>query len=88
MGEHKEFDPKEKYLKPMGFGGKPGPHWQYVDKGRKPWKYRPAGPAIVPNDAQMPYPRLCAHRGFSTIAPENSLPAFGAASGTDSAVPP
>ena len=27
----------------------------------------------------MPYPRICAHRGFSTIAPENSLPAFGAA---------
>lgn len=74
-----EFDPKEKYLKPMGFGGKPGPHWQYVDKGRKPWKYRPAGPAIVPNDAQMPYPRLCAHRGFNTVAPENTMPAFGAA---------
>jgi len=27
----------------------------------------------------MPYPRICAHRGFHTIAPENSLPAFGAA---------
>ena len=27
----------------------------------------------------MPYPRVCAHRGFSTIAPENSMPAFGAA---------
>jgi len=27
----------------------------------------------------MPYPRVCAHRGFNTIAPENSLPAFGAA---------
>lgn len=25
------------------------------------------------------YPRVCAHRGFNTIAPENSLPAFGAA---------
>lgn len=25
------------------------------------------------------YPRVCAHRGFSTIAPENSMPAFGAA---------
>ncbi len=30
-------------------------------------------------DAFLPYPRLCAHRGFNTIAPENSLPAFGAA---------
>lgn len=27
----------------------------------------------------MPYPRLCAHRGFNTVAPENSLPAYGAA---------
>ena len=27
----------------------------------------------------MPYPRICAHRGFNTIAPENSMPAFGAA---------
>lgn len=25
------------------------------------------------------YPRVCAHRGFNTIAPENSMPAFGAA---------
>ena len=27
----------------------------------------------------MPFPRTCAHRGFNTVAPENSLPAFGAA---------
>jgi glycerophosphoryl diester phosphodiesterase len=27
----------------------------------------------------MPYPRLCAHRGFNTVAPENTMPAFGAA---------
>ena len=27
----------------------------------------------------MPYPRLCAHRGLHRIAPENSLPAYGAA---------
>ena len=30
-------------------------------------------------DAAMPYPRICAHRGFNTVAPENSLPAYGAA---------
>ncbi|MBR6762645.1 MAG: hypothetical protein IKM13_02720, partial [Clostridia bacterium] len=33
----------------------------------------------VPFDAVMGYPRVCAHRGFNTIAPENSMPAFGAA---------
>lgn len=27
----------------------------------------------------MPYPRICAHRGFSAVLPENSMPAFGAA---------
>jgi glycerophosphoryl diester phosphodiesterase len=27
----------------------------------------------------MQYPRLCAHRGFSSVAPENSMAAFGAA---------
>ena len=27
----------------------------------------------------MGYPRLCAHRGFKTVAPENSMAAFGAA---------
>ena len=29
----------------------------------------------------MPYPRICAHRGFNTVAPENSLAALGAAIG-------
>lgn len=32
-----------------------------------------------PNDAAMSYPRVCAHQGFNTIAPANSLPAYGAA---------
>lgn len=31
------------------------------------------------DDSRMKYPRVCAHRGFNTIAPENSMPAFGAA---------
>ena len=34
--------------------------------------------ACLPDDL-MPYPRICAHRGFNTVAPENSLPAYGAA---------
>ncbi|MBQ4290273.1 MAG: hypothetical protein II719_03675 [Clostridia bacterium] len=36
-------------------------------------------PSLAADDASMPYPRICAHRGFNTIAPENSMPAFGAA---------
>ncbi len=77
-----EFDPHAKYLKPMGYGNPPGLHSTYIEVGRRPWKYRPAGSAIIPGfkDAETALPkRLCAHRGFSTVAPENSLPAFGSA---------
>ena len=51
-------------------------------KFRKPsddTMYHNSGAGFVQSDCEMPYPRLCAHRGFSTIAPENSMPAFGAA---------
>ena len=74
-----DIDPKAKYFKPAGFNNPPAAHYEYIEKGRRPWKYRPSGPSIVRNDNLMPYPRTCAHRGFNTIAPENSLPAFGAA---------
>ena len=30
-------------------------------------------------EGECGYPRVCAHRGFKTVAPENSLPAFAAA---------
>lgn len=74
-----EFDPHEKFQKPAGFGNPPACHYQYVEKGRRPWLYRPAGSAIVMDDEQMPYPRICAHRGYNRIAPTSSLAAFGAA---------
>ncbi|MBO4407319.1 MAG: hypothetical protein J5849_06420 [Clostridia bacterium] len=74
-----EIDPRQKYEKPAGYGNPPSSHFAYTEKGRRPWKYRPAGPFIVLPDDRMPYPRVCAHRGFNTVAPENSLPAFGAA---------
>jgi len=74
-----DIDISKKYFKPAGFGNPPSAHYEYIEKGRRPWKYRPAGSAIVPCDAEMPYPRICAHRGFNSVAPENSMPAFGAA---------
>lgn len=74
-----EFDPKVKYLKPAGFGNPDAPHYKYIEYGRKPWQYRISGSAIIKNNEQMRYPRVCAHRGFSTVAPENSMPAYGAA---------
>lgn len=33
----------------------------------------------IQNEVELPYPRVCAHRGFNTVAPENTMPAFGAA---------
>ncbi len=74
-----EFDPEDKHLKPAGFGNPDAPHYKYIECGRKPWQYRPAGSAIIKDEKTMGYPRVCAHRGFNTIAPENSMPAFGAA---------
>ncbi len=74
-----EFDPYDKYLKPAGFGNPDAPHYEYIEFGRKPWQYRFAGSAIINDETTMGYPRVCAHRGFSTIAPENSMPAYGAA---------
>ena len=74
-----EIDPTRKYYKPAGFKGALRSHYDYIEEGRRPWLYRNGGAAIVNFDHQMPYPRLCAHRGFSTLAPENTMPAFGAA---------
>ena len=74
-----DIDPHAKYLKPAGYGNPPNTHPAYIEIGRRPWKYRPAGSAIIPNFADYKGKRLCAHRGFSAVAPENSLAAFGAA---------
>ena len=74
-----EIDVTKKYYKPAGYGNPTAAHYEYIEQGRRPWKYRPAGSAIVRPDSIMPYPRICAHRGFNSVAPENSLPAFGAA---------
>ena len=74
-----EVDIHKKFYKPAGFGGAMSAHYEYIEKGRRPWKYRHGGSAIVPTDEWMEYPRVCAHRGFNTVAPENSMPAFGSA---------
>ena len=72
-------DPKKKYLRSDSFTGPMILNRDFIEKGRTPWSYRACGSCVKLAEAQMPYPRVCAHRGFNTIAPENSLPAFGAA---------
>ena len=74
-----EIDPHEKYFKPAGHGGAPAAHYEYMEVGRRPWLYRVGGPSVVPFESVMPYPRLSALRGLTAVAPENSLPALGAA---------
>ena len=74
-----EIDPKKKYYKQAGFKGALKSHYEYIEEGRRPWFYRNGGSAMIPGDAELGYPRLCAHRGFSSVAPENTMPAFGAA---------
>lgn len=76
-----EFDPSDKYYKPAGFGNPDAAHYQYIEFGRKPWQYRHGGSGIICEDAYLPYPRVCAHRGFNAVAPENSMAAFGTAVG-------
>lgn len=72
-------DPHFKYMRSNAFGGKLIPNDLFVEQGRTPWSYRPCGSMTVLPEKWMPYPRICAHRGFKTVAPENTLPAFGAA---------
>ena len=74
-----EIDVTKKYYKPAGFNGKTKSHYEYIEEGRRPWLYRNGGASVVPFDNVMKYPRICAHRGFNSVAPENSMPAFGAA---------
>ncbi|MBO5724306.1 MAG: hypothetical protein J6S58_05695, partial [Lentisphaeria bacterium] len=68
-----------KYMRSDSFKGAMINNLYFMEKGRTPWSYRACGSCVKLDDAMMPYPRICAHRGFSMAAPENSLPAFGAA---------
>lgn len=73
------FDPMKKYLKPAGYGNPPAKHCQYIEIGRRPWKYRPGGSAITLPIAEASEKRICTLKGFSDIAAENPLAAYGAA---------
>ena len=72
-------DPHRKYLRSNTYGGALIDNPDFVGQGRRPWSYRACGSAVIPGEKDLPYPRVCAHRGFNTIAPENTMPAFGAA---------
>ena len=46
---------------------------------RAPWCYRVGGSGVRADNAQMPFPRLCANRGCVDVAPENSIPGIAVA---------
>ncbi len=73
-----DIDINDKYYKPAGFNNPLAAHYEYIEAGRRPWKYRPAGSAIARNDACMKFPRLCAS-GYGCGLPKNSMASFGAA---------
>ena len=77
-----EFEPKKKHYKPAGFGNALSAHYEYVERGRCPWNYRPAGSAITLPESLKPYPRLCL-QAASPLAFEGLLPTFGAAIALD-----
>lgn len=74
-----EIDPKQKNTRSNGFGMPPISAELFIERGRIPKTYRQCGSSMSLPDRELAYPRVCAHRGFNTIAPENTLPAFGAA---------
>ena len=67
-----EFDPAQKRTAPKNQG-------MLYQADRHPQLYLPSGAFICRGQNSMPYPRVCAHRGFNSVAPENTLPALGLA---------
>lgn len=74
---HTEFNPVQKRMRPLAHGLEKVSSREIIDKFRRPELYRYSGPATI--SASKGYPRVCAHRGASGLAPENTLPAFSVA---------
>ena len=74
-----EIDPKMKHYRPNTYNHPDIPNHQFVENGRTPWAYRTCGAGTRPGEKLTGYPRICAHRGFNTIAPENSMASLGLA---------
>lgn len=68
-----------KYMRSNGFGQPNVENDVYQTSYRSPWCYRVGGSGVVPTDKEVPFPRLCAHRGFISAAPENTIPSIAIA---------
>ncbi|NLZ56404.1 MAG: hypothetical protein GX900_07060 [Clostridiaceae bacterium] len=76
-----DIDVFAKYSRSYTFGHAPIPNNLFIEHGRTPWAYRATGPSVRPGNKELPFPRVCAHRGFNSVAPENSLAALSLAVG-------
>jgi len=62
-----------KYRRSNGFGQPEVTNDVYQTLFRTPWSYRVGGSGVKDSNRQMPFPRVCAQRGFVSAAPENSV---------------
>lgn len=76
-----EFDPAVKYLKPAGYGNPPSLHSEYMEIGRRPMKYRPGGPSVVPFADEVPAQREAALGGMR-LSHRGLMARIGAAVGS------
>lgn len=74
-----EIEPHRKHFRSNTFNHPDISNDLFIANGRTPWAYRTCGPCVRQGNEQTAYPRICAHRGFKTVAPENSMAAFGLA---------
>lgn len=73
-----EINSKDKWLKPSSYGQPEVSHIELIKRHRKTYLYYPFSKRkeMAKN---LPFPRICAHRGLSGLCPENTLPSFASA---------
>jgi glycerophosphoryl diester phosphodiesterase/predicted amidohydrolase len=74
-----DIDPHKKHMRPNTYNHPDVLNDSFIESGRTPWAYRSCGPSVCLGELESPYPRICAHRGFNTILPENTMASFGLA---------
>ena len=75
-----ELDVTARFVKPASHGQPCREHRELLEEHRRPCLYRPYVDRLNVSAARA-FPLLCAHRGLSTVCPENTLPAFAATLG-------
>lgn len=72
-----QCDLTEKWLRPRSHGQEQTNARIIIEENRRPHLYRTTN--RLEENVAMKYPSVIAHRGYSELLPENTLPAFGSA---------